>query len=164
MWKKIFVFGLTLLAALFLITGCGTDIGIPEEDIYSADAQVVVGDLVWEIVEVEDRGVETVSAYTGPIERRILGVTFKIENKSNDPKTLVDITMIDDNGNRYPICLEAFGSFDFDQVCVLQEIPPGAEKTYSAAFAVPTDANRAILEVTDLGGPALEYGYIELGI
>ncbi len=176
MKKYIVLIWLTALIAVFAVTGCAREPAEPlqaERDLSDIDTEsvgqeVITGDIVWEITEVEDLGnlltYEGAAGYLEPELGKFVGITFSIQNTGNDPKVIYDLTAIDERGRSYSICLAAIAFFSPEQACVLQDILPGVENTYSATFDVEVDVNRLVLQVTDLEMPPREVAYIDLGI
>ncbi|GEM_PF-1777872 len=144
------------------------DVDIEELDTFGVGEEVIVGNIMWEITEVEDVGEQlTYEGFPGFLEPRVgkfVVVTFNIENLGEESRTIFDLVAIDDQGRNYSICLEGFAFFTPQEACVLQEIIPGVENTYVAPFDVATDVQELVLQVTDLRIPVEEAAYIELGL
>ncbi len=172
--------GMIVLLAFFITSGCrppGEPV-VPEEEPLVEDIEAVethqvgqrvtVGDIVWEITEVEDLGTELIHEdVTVALEPRLgkfVEVAFFVQNVGEEAKTVFDLTLIDDQGRTYQICLEAFAFFVPEEACVLQEIIPGVENNYFGVFDVEIDVETLTLEVTDLEIPPGEVAYIDLGI
>ncbi len=177
MHKYLIVFILAI--SLIIFAGCRPSEGpavqqpTADKDITEIEAHepgqvVATGDIVWEVLEVEDLGVQlTHERFPGILEAeagRFIGITFFVQNTGDDPKVIFDLTAIDDTGRTYSICLAAFAFFNNQDACVLQEIIPGIENTFNAVFDVEVDADRLLLKITDLEIPAGEAAYIDLGI
>jgi len=82
----------------------------------------------------------------------------------DDTRQLFDIKVVDDNGEYYSVCTEAYGYFTAPAVCTVQDILVDVRQEYDASFDVPLDSVDLILEVTDLRIPPGEKKYIDLGL
>ncbi len=145
-----------------------TGIDISQLDTQDVGQEVVTGDIIWEITEVEDLGTQlTYEGHPGFLEPEVgkfISITFLIQNTGEEGKTFFDLTAIDDRGRTYSICLAAFAFFSPEEACVMQEIIPGVENTYTAVFDIEADANQLVLQVTDLNLPPQELAYIDLDL
>ncbi|MGM0365005.1 MAG: hypothetical protein ACQEP5_00545 [Actinomycetota bacterium] len=182
MRKYSILLSFTALLVILTLAGCttpqaepaetagqpGSETDISDLDTLPVGQEITTGDIVWEIREVEDLGNQlTYEGITGSLEAeegKFIAITFYIHNTGDDGKVIFDLTAIDDKGRSYSICLAAFAYFSPEEACVLQEIIPGVENTYSATFDVATDVNRLVLQVTDLEIPPQEVAYIDLDI
>jgi hypothetical protein len=133
----------------------------------SKDKEVTVGDIVWEINNVEYLGSQ-IPSDTGDILEatygRFIGVEFNVENKGQDIRTIIDLKVIDSKGREFPICAAAYGFLGTDTACLLVDVYPNIKQTFFASFDVPLDSVDLILEVSDLNSPSGEKAYIDLGI
>lgn len=174
-YKYNILFTILALVALITFAGCqgaaeetelSPDIDIANVETYDIGQEVTAGDIVWEILEVEDLGTQLsyddTTAFLEPEEGKFISITFYIKNTGEESKILYDLTAIDDQGNSYSICLPAYAFFGSGQACTLQEILPGIENTYIATFDVVTDVSRLVLQLTDLGIPPQDIIYVDL--
>lgn len=168
----IFISILAILAA-FALTACqqpepATAVDISVVETIPVGQKAEAGDIVWEVVEVEDLG--TGLSYDGgntflePEEGKFIGVTFSVQNTGQEDRILYDLTVIDDKGRSYSICIPAYAFYGGEQACTLQEIIPGVDNTFTATFDVATDTEDLVLELTDLGIPPQNTVYVDLGI
>ncbi len=180
MLKYIILLATVVSFLLFVISGCQPAPAEPIRDVeeplvedigevetHGVGETVTVGDIVWEVTEVEDLGTEIILEDREALQPRVgrfLAVSFFIQNIGEETRTIFDLTLIDDQGRTYQICLESIAFFEPEEACVLQEIIPEVENNYAASFDVEIDAEGLILQVTDLRIPAQEVAYIELGI
>ena len=132
------------------------------------DEIVSIGDITWEVDEVEYLGSQIPSSPDGlaleTVYGRFIGIEFTVENTGQEPKIIIDLKVIDSKGREFPICAEAYGFLGAEDACLLVEIYPGVSQTFFATFDVPLDSVDLILEVSDLGTPPEEQAYIDLGI
>lgn len=188
--KKTFItiFVLSLAAVLSFAYACrtetlldaGTDeIPLAEREVEPADTfelsgistepvntDVRTGDIVWRVVDAQDRGTQVVATdFTfEAVVGKIVILEFTVQSNAQEARILYDLNLIDDRGRVYPICLPAYGLLSIEQACALQEIVPGVDYVFAAPFDVGIDSEGLILEVTDLKFPVEDYAYIDLGI
>ena len=166
------IFALAILVLAF--SGCANT-ETPEEfiDISKIQSQstgedVRAGDIVWNVVEVQDLGVrlesETSIDYLEAEEGKFIGIVFTAENTGIDSKYIFDLNVVDNKGRKFPICLPGFAFFTSADACALEELIPGIERRLAASFDVALDSEGLLLEVTDLNTPSNEKMYIDLGL
>jgi len=174
--KKVTIFLSVILLSAFIClgsTGCETEENIEEKfdrsevSILSKDKLIVVGDVLWEILEVEDMGssiiFEGIECYKTP--GRLIKVKFSIENTGQEEMFISYIDIIDDKGRDFPVCIEIYGCVQGYEECILEDIFPGVKKTFTTIFDVPIDSVDLILEVHDLHpGITGKKVYVDLGV
>ena len=132
------------------------------------DEKVSVGDITWDIIDVEYLGSEIPSTEGGlvlePTYGRFISVDFTVVNAGEEVRTIVNLTIIDSKGREFPICAEAYGYLGVEDACLLVDVAPGDSENFFATFDVPLDSVDLILEVSDLGRPPVEKAYIDLGL
>jgi|GEM_PF-1504631 len=163
----------TIVFATLSLCACGEKsarhLGMIERsglDIIRED-NVILGDIHWQLLKVEEVGPEIVGEFgtLEAIQGRFIYIEFSLENSGQEIRQLFDLKVIDDKGRIYSICNEAYGYFTgAPSACVLQDIIPDMERTFSASFDIPLDSVDLILEVTDLKIPPREKAYIDLGL
>lgn len=174
--KKILQISLLLvLVFMFIIlwSGCEQEEEIgkldrSQIDILSKGDIVEAGDLTWTVIEseyigsliIDDENSSSLETKVG----RFLSLRFKVMNNSQEPRSIYDLKVIDSQGNQYSICIEAYGYTGTEEACVLEELLPGIERTFTATYDVPLDAVDLIMEVTDLEYPPKNLAYIDLGL
>jgi hypothetical protein len=131
------------------------------------DENVTVGDITWDIIDVEYLGSEipsTQGLILEPTYGRFVAVDFTVENAGNEVRTIINLIVIDSQGREFPICAEAYGYLGTDDACLLVDVAPGTTQNFYATFDVPLDSVDLLLEVSDLGAPPDEKAYIDLGL
>lgn len=174
--KKITVIFLIFILALFL---AGVWSGCKQEDekgmldrskitVSDKGDAVQAGEVTWTLIESEYLGSLIVNDEdSGSLETesgRFLSLRFKVINNSDEPRSIIDVKIIDSNGEEYPICIDAYGYIAVEEACVLEELLPGIERTFTATYDVPLDAVDLLMEVTDLKYPPEDMAYIDLGL
>ncbi len=137
-------------------------------DISRPDEEVNAGDITWNLLEAEYLGPLIIHEDAGgTLETsvgRFLAIRFTAVNNGSESRFIYDLKAIDSNGNKYSVCIEAYGYIGAEEACVLEELLPGIERTFAATYDVPLNAVDLILEVTDLRFPAENSAYIDLGL
>jgi hypothetical protein len=175
--KKIaFIFVLIFIIAVLSVSFISCKAAIIEQDPFDrsaiktlpVDEKVSVGDITWDIMEVEYLGSEIPSTEGGlvlePTYGRFISVEFTVENTGEEVRTIINLVIIDSKGREFPVCAEVYGYLGADDACLLVDVAPGASQDFYAAFDVPLDSVDLILEVSDLGAPPVEKAYIDLGL
>lgn len=131
------------------------------------DSTAVTGDIRWEVLEVRDLGTNIVDEYGAALvarEGRFIYISFEVENMGDAAMQMFDVKVVDDKGDLYSVCTEAYGYFAAPAVCTVQDILPGTARTFNASFDIPAGSEDILMEVTDLEIPPGEKAYIDLGI
>jgi hypothetical protein len=129
--------------------------------------KVTTGKVTWKILFVEEVGPILEQSYTGSTletKGKFITIRFKVVNHSDDLKFIYDLRLIDDKGRTYPICVAAYAYLGATEACMLAEVLPKIERSFTMSHDVPKNANDLWLEVTDLNVPPNAKMYIDLGI
>jgi hypothetical protein len=128
---------------------------------------VTAGDITWKIISVEEAGPvlqHPDAMATLETKGKFINVRFEVENHGEDPKYIIDLRVIDERGRTYPICVQAYAYIGSSEACMLVQLLPDVERTFTMSHDVSLRSNDLWLEVTDLNVPPEEKKYIELGI
>jgi len=168
---QLLVFILILPALIGMSAGCRQDGTMGDIDRSQVevifDDSVMVDEIRWELMEAEDLGPSITNDYGASFQARegkLIYISFAVENMGEEIRQIFDMKVVDDKGNYYSVCNEAYGYFSAPAVCTVQDIIPGVRREFNASFDVPLDSVDLLLEVTDLRIPAGEKKYIDLGI
>jgi hypothetical protein len=176
MKKIVLISAFILFIAVLSISFISCKAAIIEQDPFdrsgittlSVDETVSVGDITWDIIEVEYLGSEIPGTEGGlvlePTYGRFVAVEFTAENSGEEVRTIINLIVIDSKGREFPICAEAYGYLGVEEACLLVDLAPGVRQNFFATFDVPLDSVDLILEVSDLGSPPEEKAYIDLGL
>jgi hypothetical protein len=172
MKKALIALSLTMaIFGLLSLVGCNTsrelgDIDRSEAEIVFEDT-VTVGDIKWELLEAENLGPNLESQYGASFQSRegkLIYISFAVTNMGEEVRQIFDVKVVDDKGDYYSVCTEAYGYFTAPAVCTVQDAIPEVRREFNASFDVPLDSVDHLLEVTDLRVPAGEKVYIDLGL
>jgi len=130
--------------------------------------EIITGDIVWKILNVNDQGPSIVSSdeytYKAIIGRFII-LELMVTNHSGESRILYNLNVIDSSGRVFSLCLPAYAYFSTpEKACALVDILSEVDYTFEAPFDVSPDSEDLILEVTDLMNPPVNKAYIDLGI
>jgi hypothetical protein len=173
MRRVITFIGIILLsiAAIFISMGCAQELDLGDVDRSEIEIvfedTVITGDIKWELLEAEDLGPSITDEYEATFESRegrLIFLSFAVTNMGEDVRQIFDIKVVDDNGDYYSVCTEAYAYFSAPAVCTIQDAIPDVRQEFNASFDVPLDSVDLILEVTDLRIPPAEKKYIDLGL
>ena len=166
-----FVFIIAVLSVSFISCKAGVIKQDPFErsgiTTLPVDENVTVGDITWDIIDVEYLGSEipsTQGLILEPTYGRFVAIDFTVENAGEEVRTIINLIVIDSQGREFPICAEAYGYLGTDDACLLVDVAPGTTQNFYATFDVPLDSVDLLLEVSDLGAPPDEKAYIDLGL
>lgn len=138
-----------------------------KEDPYSKNEIVLVEEVQWKLLEVENLG-NTLEDPNGFLEDKkstgsFIKIRFSVKNTGTKAKTLTSLKIVDKKEREFT-SYPAFGYVeDNDELFLLDNINPGIEKTYVDIYEIPTDAEGLMLEITSLEF-AREKAYIDLGL
>ena len=132
-----------------------------------SDQEVTVGDITWQVLEVEELG-ESIKSPSGTlidaVRGKFVSIRFRVRNDGADPVTIYDFSVIDSKGRVFNICLSAYEYFVPTDACALVELTPGIEYEFVAPFDVAPDSKGLIIEFTDLGDQEEQSAYVSLGM
>ena len=176
MKKIVLISALVFIIAVLSVSFISCKAGVIKQDPFDrsgisklpVDEKVSVGDITWDIIDVEYLGSEILSAEGGltlkPTYGRFVAIDFTVENAGEEVRTIVNLIIIDSKGREFPICAEAYGYLGVEEACLLVDVAPGTTQAFFATFDVPLDSVDLLLEVSDLGAPPEEKAYIDLGL
>ena len=132
----------------------------------SIDQEVDTGGIVWKVIGVEETGeLLTDSDYLlESVRGKFVLKDFMVINNTDEARILYVLSLIDDKGRVFNVCVQAYGFYADKKACTLQDIVPKVENTLAAPFDVAPDSEGYVLEVTDLKRPPEYKEYIDLGI
>lgn len=171
--KKVLIILMAVMTAFGLISLAGCNVSRDLGDVDRSEIEVVfeeettVGDIKWELLEAEDLGPNLESEYGNTFQSRegkLIYISFAVTNMGEETRQIFDMKVVDDKGDYYSVCTEAYGYFTAPAVCTVQDVLPDVRQEFNASFDVPIDSVDLVLEVTDLRIPAGEKKYIDLGI
>lgn len=131
----------------------------------SMEQEVTVGDITWKVLEVEELG-ETIKSPSGTlidaVRGKFVSMEFMVKNDGEEPVTIYDLAVIDDQGRVFNICLSAYEYFVPTDACALVELTPGVDYEFVAPFDVAPDSDGLIIEFTNLDTQQKEATYVSL--
>jgi hypothetical protein len=160
-------------SAAFAAKSNETD-GVTRERINRADisavskrGEVSTGEITWNILAVEEAGSVLTEINTGATletKGKFITIRFEVENQGEDTEYIYDLRVVDSRGRTYPICVTAYAYLGMTDACMLTELLPNIERTFTMTHDLPANAQDLWLEVTDLNVPPKEKKYIDLGL
>jgi predicted small secreted protein len=171
--KKILLTSIITAAIFGLVSSAGCNTSRELGDIDRSEVEVVfedtvtVGDIKWELLEAENLGPNLESQYGTSFQARegkLIYISFAVTNMGEEVRQIFDVKVVDDKGDYYSVCTEAYGYFTAPSVCTVQDVIPDIRQEFNASFDVPLASVDLLLEVTDLRVPADEKVYIDLGL
>ncbi len=159
------------ILGLLSLAGCNTSRGLGDIDRSEAEIvfedTVTVGDIKWELLEAENLGPNLESQYGTSFQSRegkLIYISFAVTNMGEEIRQIFDVKVVDDKGDYYSVCTEAYGYFTAPAVCTVQDAIPDVRQEFNASFDIPIESVDLLLEVTDLRVPADEKVYIDIGL
>jgi hypothetical protein len=139
---------------------------ISEIEPVSVDQEIDTGGIVWKVTGVEETGelVADNDYLLEAVRGKFVLIDFQVMNKTDEARILYDLSLIDDKGRVFNVCVQAYGFYADKKACTLQDIVPKVTNTFAAPFDVAPDSKGLVLEVTDLKRPPEEKEYVDLGI
>ena len=130
---------------------------------------IIVGDVRWQALAVEDLGDTLVSdnMFTEDMTTpgRFIRLQFEIENLSSATKTFSTINLVDNRGRSYDTLTEGIWFVPQSEQCMgFDQLNPGVPKLCSVIFEVPTDAEGLQAQVGDLEILGGDEALINLGL
>lgn len=131
--------------------------------------EVAAGDVVWKVTKVENLGdqIQSEGIYTlASEEGNFINIDFEVSNTGSETKQIFDLKVVDDQGQTFRICIEAYGILGpyTNDACTLATINPGEKRTFNTTFDTVAGFDMLVLEVTNLELPAEVIKYIDLGL
>jgi len=140
-------------------------IDISDIDPLPKDQEVTVGDITWKIIEVEELG-ETIKSPSGTlidaVRGKFVSMEFMVRNDGEEPVTIYDLSVIDNTGRVFNICLNAYEYFVPTDACALVELTPGIDYEFIAPFDLAPDSEGLIIEFTNLDNQQEQSAYVSL--
>jgi hypothetical protein len=119
------------------------------------------------VLNIEEIGPVLRQEYTGATletKGKFVNICFEVVNLGEEPKYIFNLRLVDDRGRTYPICAVAYAYLGAENACMMAELLPDIEQTFTMFHDVPLNAHELWLEVTDLNVPPKEKKYIDLGV
>jgi len=157
--KKILLTSIITAAIFGLVSSAGCNTSRELGDIDRSEK--------WELLEAENLGPNLESQYGTSFQARegkLIYISFAVTNMGEEVRQIFDVKVVDDKGDYYSVCTEAYGYFTAPSVCTVQDVIPDIRQEFNASFDVPLASVDLLLEVTDLRVPADEKVYIDLGL